>query len=356
MNADELLAELKKGKLRPFYYFGGPEKWLADEAIRGVEAKALDPATRDFNRQVLDGDAADAGEIVASLQSFPVRSPLRLVIVRRADSVIKKNPAPLLEYLKSPNPLSCAVFTGEKADQRTKFFQTLGEKGAVVLFYPPYERELPRWVRLRAEHLGVSIADAAIPLLLDRVGSGMLEIQGELEKLALGKRAGERIEEADVLAMTEDRRTEGPFGIAPAAARRDVARCLRLLGKNLQQGEAPVFLLSLLARHFRQIRRARDLEARGFSRKEVEAKLKIFPRAAREFWEEADQAGPALLERFWGMSLAADRELKISRSEKPLLLEELILRLLLEPAGEDRRRGGGPGRVRGFDQGGARRG
>jgi hypothetical protein len=54
-----------------------------------------------------------------------------------------KNPQPFLDYFQSPNPQTCAVFIGERADLRTKFFQALEKKGIVVPFYPPLKRICP---------------------------------------------------------------------------------------------------------------------------------------------------------------------------------------------------------------------
>lgn len=297
--------------------------------MKKIEEKALEPATRDFNREVLDGEEEEAENIVASLQVFPIRSPRRTVIIRNADAIWKKSPSPFIDYFHNPHPQTCAIFIGEKTDQRTKFFQALEDKGAIVAFFPPYEKELHRWVRSRAEQLGHPISEEAIILLLERVGSGLQDIQRELEKFILTKGSGEKIEEEEVLAMTEDTRSESLFDLPRAMGRLDFGETLRLLRKNLQQGEPPVLLFSLLVRQLRLIRRAKDLLARGCPKKEAEDRLRIPPRSAEDFWRQADRFPSSLLEKLWRLTLKADRRLKLSRSDKGLLLEEYLLTLLL---------------------------
>ncbi len=330
MDSQEFFREIHGGKLLPLYYFWGPEKWLVDDALKKIEEKALDPVTRDFNREVLDGEEEAAETMVASLQVFPIRSPWRMVIIRNADGIWKKTPSPFIDYFHNPNPQACAVFIGEKTDQRTKFFQALGEKGAIVAFFPPYEKELHRWVRSRAGQLGHPISEEAITLLLERVGSSLQDIQMELQKFILGKEPGQRVEEEDVLAMTEDTRSESLFDLPRAVGRLDSKESLRLLRKNLQQGEPPVLLFSLLARQLRLIRRAKDLLVQGYSKKEVEGRLKILPRSAQDFWRQVDRFPPSLLENLWRLTLEADQRLKLTRVDKGLLLEEYILNLLLK--------------------------
>ncbi len=251
----------------PLYYFWGPEKWLVEDALKKVEAKALDPLTREFNREVLDGEEEAAETIIGSLQVFPIRSPWRMVIIRSADRIWKKTPSPFIDYFRNPNPQACAVFIGEKTDQRTKFFQALEDKGAIVAFFPPYEKELHRWVRSRAEQLGHPISEEASTLLLERIGSSLQDIQMELQKIILGKEPGKKIEEEDVLTMTEDTRSESLFDLPRAVGRLDSRESLRLLRKNLQQGEPPVLLFSLLVRQLRLIRRAKDLLVQGSRKK-----------------------------------------------------------------------------------------
>ncbi len=333
MNSQEFFREVQRGKLLPLYYFWGPERWLIEDALKKIEEKALDPATRDFNREVLDGEEEGAEAIIASLQVFPIRSPRRMVIIRNADGIWKKTPSAFFEYFHNPNPQACAIFIGEKTDQRTKFFMALEDKGATVAFFPPYEKELHRWVRSRAEQLGHPISEEASTLLLERIGPSLQDIQMELQKIILGKEPGERIEGEDVLTMTEDTRSESLFDLPRAVGVLDSRESLRLLRKNLQQGEPPVLLFSLLVRQLRLIRRAKDLVMQGYTKKEVEGRLRILPRSAQDFWRQVDRFPLSLLEKLWRLTLKADQRLKLSRSDKGLLLEEYILNLLLNSGG-----------------------
>ena len=333
MNATDFFSEIRKGPLLPLYYFWGPERWLIDEALKRIEERALSPATRDFNREVLDAAETPAESLLASLQSFPVRSPRRLVIIRQADPLWRKNPLPFVAYFQDPNPQTCAVFIGEKADMRAKFFQGLEKKGAVVPFYPPFEKDLHRWIQTQAEQLGYSITAGASTLLVERVGSNLQEIRTELEKLILGKAPRERIGEQDILALTEDTRSESPFELPQAVGRRNAREAIRLLHKNLQQGEPPVLLFSLVVRHLRLIQRAKNLRAEGLSKKEVEGKVRIHPRHAEEFWRQAENFSPSLLDRLWKVTLKADQSLKLTRADKGLVLEDYLLTLLGESRG-----------------------
>lgn len=328
MKAPELFREIDRGNLLPLYYFWGPEKWLIDDALKKIEDRALSSATRDFNREVLDAEEAGAETILLSLQGFPVRSPWRLVIIRKADEIWKKIPSPFIDYFQDPNPQTCAVFIGNRADFRVKFFQSLERKGAVVPFYPPFERDLVRWVHLQAKDLAHKITDEAAALLAERVGPNLREILVELQKLSLSLAKGREITEEDVFSLTADCRVESPFEFPLAVSYSKRGEALRLLHKNLQQGESPILLFSLLVRQLRLIQRAREMRGRGLTKKEVEGKLRIPPRNAEEFWVQVGTFSSPFQQGLWPGTWKTDQKMKASRGDKGLLLEEYVLWLL----------------------------
>ncbi|MDH4267208.1 MAG: hypothetical protein OEW45_16380, partial [Deltaproteobacteria bacterium] len=104
MKSQELFQEIDGGKILPLYYFFGPENWLIEEALNKIKKKALNSATLDFNREVLDAEENSPEVILESLQAFPLNSPRRLVVIRQADVVWTKSPAPYFDYFADPNP------------------------------------------------------------------------------------------------------------------------------------------------------------------------------------------------------------------------------------------------------------
>ena len=329
MKAQDFFHNLERGNLLPFYYFYGTERGLIDEALDRVEEKAIAPPTRDFNLKIFNAKEDPEETILDSLQVFPVHSPRTLIVIHQADSISRKDPSPYTEYFSNPNPLTCLVFVGEKVDLRTKFFQALEKKGATVAFYPLYEKELIRWIHSQAEQLGYRLSPEAVSLLVERVGSDMKELKSELQKLTL-RPDGKRFRgEEDVLALTGDTRIENPFELPLAVGHLNLGDMLRLLRKNLQQGEAPLFLFSLIVRQLRLIRRAQEFSAEGSSKKEIEARLRILPRRANDFWGQVEKFPISVLQRVWPLTLKTDQGLKSSRSDRGLLLGKYLWTLHL---------------------------
>jgi len=329
MKSQDFFRELETGKLLPLYYFYGAERGLIEEALDKIKGKILNPATRDFNFDVFDAKEDRAETILESLQVFPAGSWRRLVVIHQADFIWNKDPSPYIPYLFDPNPLTCAVFIGEKADLRSKFFQALGKMGVAIPFYHLPEKELIFWVHEQVEQLGLQISNEALSLLLERVGSNSSDLKIELQKLSLRPGGKKRIEEEDVLSLTGEVKNESPFELPLAVGRLDKRETFRLLRKNLQQGASPLLLFSLILRQLRLIRRAQELRANGGEKKEIERRLRILPRSAGEFWEQVERFPPAHLEKLWPLNLEVDQELKSSRADKGLLLEKYLWNLHL---------------------------
>ncbi len=324
MKAQDLFQDIRRGKIEPLYYFYGPERWFIKNVLERIRERVLTPATQDLNQQVFDAGEDSPDIILAALEIFPIASPQRMVVIHNADAIWKQHSAIFIHYFENLNPSTCAIFIGEKADSRAKFFRILAEKGKLVAFYPLSEREQTQWIRSQAKQLGNPITNEAITMLLERVGSSSAELNLELEKISLRKKRGQSIEEEDVVEMTGITRTETPFDLSRALGRTDWRYTVRLLHRNLEQGESPLFLLALVLRQLRLIWRAMEMQKTGCLKKEIESQLRIHPRTAHDFWKQVEDFPLSTLRELWPLTQKIDEALKSSRAPRGLLLERYL--------------------------------
>lgn len=321
MRLPELLERISQGLISPFYYFYGPEVYLIEKALAKIKEKVLSAASADFNWMVFDANR-DADELILNnLLTLPIKASRRLTIIRSADSIWKSRANVYLDYLANPNPQTCVIFIGEKADRREKFFQILEKEGTVVAFYPLPEHELRKWVRQQFAEVGRQITEEALAILIELIGPDLIKLEQEIQKLILGGDERLKIDEDNVLALSEDLRAGDPFALAAAVGELNFSKGLYLLHKNLQQGEPPFLLLSIIGRQLRLIWKAKELRRQGLSCKEIERQLKIIPSLAKDFWRQADKIPFQKLEESWAILERLDLEMKTSRLPKSLILE-----------------------------------
>jgi DNA polymerase-3 subunit delta len=330
------------GAFDPVYYFCGPEDYLKDEAVRQVIAAAVDPATRDFNLEMLRASDLD-GEGLGSLLGTPPMMAERRVIVIRDVTVLRKDARTALEqYLQRPSNdviLMLVAAAGAKDDK------TLAARATVIEFESLSGSRIPRWISYYASHdLGCEITDDAIGLLQDAVGTELAQLKVELDKLASFTAGGERrvIDEQAVATMVGVKRGETMGDLLDAVGRRNAKLALELLPHVLVQPKtSAVTIVMALTTQTLALAWGRASRDRGVAAQ----------RMRDQFYALLKEAGSAYTGRSWGDAvstwtqvldawsvadldaalatlLAADAALKETRlSSDEQLLESLILAL-----------------------------
>jgi DNA polymerase III subunit delta len=180
----DVLGELRRGEIAPVYCLYGKERFLLGRALDALRAAVLEPATRDFNHDVLDAKAG-AAAIVAAARTLPMMAKRRLVVVRGADEIKADATEPLLAYVADPAPETVLVLLCEKVDARQKLFAALKKKGALCAFDPPRDRELYSFIVAEARSRGGGIEESAARLLAEIVGPDLGQLAQAVEKLVL---------------------------------------------------------------------------------------------------------------------------------------------------------------------------
>ncbi len=78
------LKEIQGGKVYPVYLLCGEERFLIENTLKQMLDRLLEPTTRDFNLNFLDGLEASARDILSAVEVYPVMSDWRVVVVREA--------------------------------------------------------------------------------------------------------------------------------------------------------------------------------------------------------------------------------------------------------------------------------
>lgn len=92
----DILQEIQSGKIHPVYLFCGEESYFIENTLKQMLDELLEPTTRDFNLNFLDGVAVSVRDILSAVEVYPVMSDWRVVVVRES-TVFKtqKSTAPL---------------------------------------------------------------------------------------------------------------------------------------------------------------------------------------------------------------------------------------------------------------------
>ena len=394
-STDRFLAEITSAAtLRPGYVLLGDEAFLYQRCRQGVLAALAPEECRDFSLHDLDLAETSIFEVLDRAQTPSLMAPFQVLFVRGLKNLYgrgsKKAEFEAIDtYFRSPNPQAVLLFVADhlriptdlrKMDYQDKerydrIRETLGDWCGFVELARVEESDAIKWVIATADARTIKLDPDAARELVDALGTDMMLVASELEKLCLyvsapstspvtpatssvilsaAKNPGilpgtalkstvapiarNHITLGDVETMVLAAKQRSLYELTDAISQRDRTRALLLLHGLLNASDggedAAIGHLYMLARTFRQMliileKNVRDSRAiwavlwQGFRMPPFAAEDLI--RQARRYKSRRE------LTRALRLVARADLELRSSPANKLLVLERLILALATEP-------------------------
>jgi DNA polymerase-3 subunit delta len=367
-SSDRFVAEIEAsrngGTLKPGYVLLGDEAYLYERCRRAILDTLVEPAMRDFALAEIDLAETSIFEALDRAQTPSLMAPFQVLFLRNLKTLYTRGAkkdefAALDAYGRSPNPQALLVFVADHLhlpsdlrrmdmqdkDRYERIRETLGDWCGMVELVRVDESDAMRWLVAEAGKRGSALEVDAARELADALGSDLMLMASELEKLLLytGGRysgtAGERgrITLGDVETMVLGAKQRSLYELTDAISAKDRPRALALLQGllNASDGgeESAIGHLYMLARTFRQMlvileKNVRDSRAiwqalwQGFRMPPFAADDLI--RQARRYKSRRE------LTRALRLIARADLELRSSPPDKRLVLERLVLALASE--------------------------
>ena len=186
--------------LLPAYLIVGTDGVKRDHAVSRMKARLEKSGMVEFNLDERDMTKdPDIESIIGSLNTFPMGSEFRLVILDGCSKLAKAVSEPLVEYLASPSPTTVCLIIADSLAKNTRLYKAIAkiDKKAIVDCSGTKRWELPRRVQQMATQRGKSISTAAAEELVSRSGENTRMLDNDLAKLAQMVEAPQ-IELADV--------------------------------------------------------------------------------------------------------------------------------------------------------------
>ncbi len=324
MTYEEAQRLLRPDALSPCYLVYGEEQFFIDKIISWFLEKGIDPSLRDFNLNRFDGDRVTPEEVLLIAKSFPMASPLRLIVLNDVDKVIDPKEL-LVAYLAAPLASTTIIFVAEKPDMRTKLFLKLKKHATLIHCRPLYENEIAPFIRGEAKQRSIRISEHAVLFLKEHVGKNLALIQTEIEKLSLytGK---EEVSLAMVEQVISGEREHTIFELLDCVCEKNLEKGLRLLAFMLSEGEPPLKILSMFMWQFRIMASAKEALL-SMPESSVGKKIAIPPYRLTAFLNRLRLWKSNEIRAAFDLFREADLQLKGGSLAHAIVLERLILTL-----------------------------
>jgi len=327
MSLKELQNILQAGTIPGLILLYGQESYFVEQGMLAVRDAVVAPENRDFNLTLFYGKDFIANDVVEQAMTFPVFAERRLVMIKNIDESRADQLEGLLDYVLDPVPETVLLLTAEKIDARRKIFQLFKKNGVSIEFKKIYENQLPAFVRDLAKSSNLTLTAGALKLFCKRVGTNLAEVQGEMEKLVgyLGER--DLAEEADVAAIVSDTRIESIFDLTDAMGKGDRSTALTLLDRLMAEGQAPLMVLAMMTRHFRQMWKISELVLQNVPQSEFPRRVGASPYFLKGLMQQAARFDNRHYRHVFNRLLETDLALKSSGGEPKMQLEQLLLEI-----------------------------
>ncbi|MEW6696385.1 MAG: DNA polymerase III subunit delta [Bacillota bacterium] len=331
-----LLNSLARGQVSPVYLFFGEEEYLKERAVQKFKEVLL-PQAADFNLDIVDGEETDLTTVVSLAENLPFLAERRLIIVKNAPWFSGKGKARdggeesaeenraggkeavLLQYLSSPSPTTCLIFTArETVDRRKKLFKAIGTAGQAVEFKPLKPAEMVAWVSQRIKAAGKKIDPAAARSLVEANGKlGLLNLANEAEKILCYLGEETEVTSQVVMQVGVINIEQNIFTVVDEAVAGHTSHALTGIRELLALKEQPPKILAMLARQLRIAIQVDALVREGCPEREVAGKLGLQDFVVRKALSQARKSGSRKLE--WALEQMASIDAGIKKGRQDFL-------------------------------------
>jgi DNA polymerase-3 subunit delta len=171
------------------------------------------------------------------------------------------------------------------------------------------------------------ISAQSLHKLVELAGADLQSITAEVEKLSLYAGEEKTIPDSVVDELLLTSRQRGIFELTGAIGRRDRRSALALLANLMESGEAPLGILAMIARHYRQLFMAKDLLEAGKPLSEIASAAQIPPFVVDEFMRQARNTDWQTASKTYTRLADIDNRIKSSRADPRVILEQFICSL-----------------------------
>jgi DNA polymerase III delta subunit len=222
-----------------------------------------------------------------------------------------------------PTTTTLLLLEGESVDREAlSRLQPLAE---IRQFPLKNERELEAWIDARAKRMGMNLEPSAAQLLLRSVrGADLWTLVSEMDKLAFWC-DGRSVSDADIRQIVPAARDSNVFAMVDAIIAGRLGAALAQLTLLQHDGAAGPYLLTMIARQYRQLIIAEDLSSSGASPAAIAREVGIRSEAVvPRLVQQARRLGPDRLRQAFERILQADIAIKRGEMGENLAVELLV--------------------------------
>jgi len=304
------------------------------DAKEPASAKGFGEAKKDFK------------DFYSNLKITSMFAEKKLIILKNIFSDAKFQ-EDFLENIKNLEDIKdiIVIYEDGLADQRTKFFKALQKCAKCQEFNFLQPAMLKKWIVQEFEknppspppsHKAsdgqgkategqgkIRINPDALDLLVGFVGNDLWQMSNEINKLS-NYRIGSVIRKEDVELLVKPNIENDIFKTIDALASKDKKQALFLLHKHLENGDSPLYLLSMISYQFRNLLSIKEMQDLQKPYAIIVKNSGLHPFVAQKSYYLGSQFSMEKLKKIYQKIFQVDSDIKTGKIEPELALDLLL--------------------------------
>ena len=259
----EAIAEIKKRKFKPVYYFFGEDSYNLSYSLHLLEESFKHLLKSDFDKETIYSEDKLMNEILGLASSFPFGSEKKLIIVKEAEKI--KDKKPLKDYAFSPAEFTVLAFfhNGSITNLSTDPFKTLDANNFLYEAKELKGKNLIDWLIDAAEEKGKNLSEENARVLVDIVGENRSLLEDQLEKICIFLNEKKEISLESIQQVSSELKQFNIFDLQNAIGVKDKSKSLLIANNLLDNGAEPTFIISMLTRYFTGLAKITELKSKN---------------------------------------------------------------------------------------------
>lgn len=320
----KLAEEIKSGQLKQVYILYGEEAYLRSQ-YKDKLKKALLGGSDEMNFHYFEGKNVSSGEVIDLAETMPFFAERRVIMLENS-GLFAHGGEELAAYLSAPAQTAYFVFVEPSVDKRSKLYKAATAKGRAIEFKTQDESVLKRWILGFLKKEDKKITERDLNFFLDKTGSDMENIRGELEKLLCYCMERDVITAQDVEAICTRQVSSQIFDMINAVAERRQKTALDLYYDLLTLKEPPMRILFLITRQFNLLLQVKELKNKGYDSNTIGGKVGLAGFIARKYVAQSSKFREEDLRRALTDCVETEERVKTGRMNDVMAVELLIVK------------------------------
>jgi len=251
---NQLISTLNQGT-KPVWLVFGDEPWQKNDSLAQIKAHAQQQGFIELIRYSAD-DKFDWQQIHDEYQSLSLFSNQRIIEIELITGKIgDKGSKLMLELAEKLHNDVILIIHGPRLDtaaSNRKWFKTLTNHGCYLPLYDLEGKSLQQWLQRQVQQLKLKLDPPIFPLLIELFEGNILALEQELQKLSiLHNQNFISLEQAQQLVINQAK--FNPFQLIDALLLGDLAKTIRILDQQQQEGAAVGQLIWFIHKEIKQL-------------------------------------------------------------------------------------------------------